>query len=57
MKFTLSLASEFILFNDAHELIRALGTDEPLFNMKTGQLHASLDRVEAILTHSEAADI
>lgn len=32
---------------------RALGTEEPLFNMSSGRLEASLDRVEAILTHSE----
>jgi len=30
---------------------RALGADEPLFNMNSGRLQASLDRVEAILTH------
>ncbi|XP_015889026.1 uncharacterized protein LOC107423889 [Ziziphus jujuba] len=35
------------------EITGALGTGEPLFNMRSGQLHASLDRVEAILTHSE----
>uniref|UniRef100_A0A6N2LLW2 DUF7781 domain-containing protein n=1 Tax=Salix viminalis TaxID=40686 RepID=A0A6N2LLW2_SALVM len=29
----------------------ALGTGEPLFNMNSGRLQASLDRVEAILTH------
>ncbi|KAL5560452.1 hypothetical protein UlMin_036663 [Ulmus minor] len=28
----------------------ALGTGEPLFNMNSGRFHASLDRVEAILT-------
>lgn len=31
---------------------RALGTGEPLFNMNSGRLQASLDRVETILTHS-----
>jgi len=33
---------------------RALGTDEPMFNMHSGRLQASLDRVEAILTHTDA---
>ncbi|KAB1209495.1 hypothetical protein CJ030_MR6G007269 [Morella rubra] len=37
------------------EITGALGTGEPLFNMNSGQLHASLDRVEAILTHSDGA--
>ncbi|XP_028751452.1 uncharacterized protein LOC114711250 [Neltuma alba] len=36
------------------ELTGALGTGEPLFNMNSGRLQASLDRVEAILTHSDA---
>ncbi|QCD80229.1 hypothetical protein DEO72_LG2g550 [Vigna unguiculata] len=36
-------------------VILALGTDEPLFNMHSGRLQASLDRVEAILTHSDDA--
>ncbi|VVA99073.1 unnamed protein product [Arabis nemorensis] len=35
------------------ELTGALGTEEPLFNMSSGRLEASLDRVEAILTHSD----
>ncbi|KAI4335212.1 hypothetical protein L6164_013881 [Bauhinia variegata] len=35
------------------ELTGALGTGEPLFNMQSGRLQASLDRVEAILTHSD----
>ncbi|KAL0742389.1 hypothetical protein Bca4012_083902 [Brassica carinata] len=35
------------------EVTGALGTEEPLFNMSSGRLEASLDRVEAILTHSE----
>ncbi|KAL9325824.1 hypothetical protein ACSQ67_006469 [Phaseolus vulgaris] len=35
--------------------VLALGTDEPLFNMHSGRLQASLDRVEAILTHSDNA--
>ncbi|PSS36403.1 Tyrosine decarboxylase [Actinidia chinensis var. chinensis] len=30
---------------------RAVSTGEPLFNMNSGCLQASLDRVEAILTH------
>ncbi|XWS26596.1 hypothetical protein CRYUN_Cryun26dG0044500 [Craigia yunnanensis] len=34
------------------EITGALGTDEPLFNMNSGRLQASLDRVEAIVTHS-----
>jgi hypothetical protein len=34
-------------------LNRALGTSEPLFNMNSGRLQASLDRVEAIVTHSD----
>ncbi|KAJ4708743.1 OBP3-responsive [Melia azedarach] len=34
------------------EITGALGGDEPLFNMNSGQLQASLDRVEAILTHT-----
>ncbi|KAJ6407278.1 hypothetical protein OIU84_010724 [Salix udensis] len=33
------------------EITGALGTGEPLFNMNSGRLQASLDRVEAILTH------
>lgn len=33
------------------ELTGALGADEPLFNMHSGRLEASLDRVEAIMTH------
>ncbi|KAJ0230965.1 hypothetical protein HA466_0303450 [Hirschfeldia incana] len=35
------------------EVTGALGTEEPLFNMSSGHLEASLDRVEAILTQSE----
>lgn len=38
------------------EMIRALGTGEALFNMSTGKLEASLDRVEGILTHSDMDD-
>ncbi|XP_010557660.1 PREDICTED: uncharacterized protein LOC104826590 [Tarenaya hassleriana] len=34
------------------EITGSLGTDEPLFNMNSGRLQASLDRVEAILTSS-----
>lgn len=30
----------------------AVGTGQPLFNMNSGSLHASLDRVELILTHT-----
>ncbi|KAL3586136.1 hypothetical protein D5086_013003 [Populus alba] len=33
------------------EITGGLGTGEPLFNMNSGRLQASLDRVEAILTH------
>ncbi|XP_010541985.1 PREDICTED: uncharacterized protein LOC104815332 [Tarenaya hassleriana] len=36
------------------EITGGLGTDEQLlFNMNSGRLQASLDRVEAILTHSD----
>ncbi|KAL5572348.1 hypothetical protein UlMin_021945 [Ulmus minor] len=35
------------------EITGALGTGDPLFNMNSGRFHASLDRVEAILTHAE----
>ncbi|CAD5318207.1 unnamed protein product [Arabidopsis thaliana] len=35
------------------EVTGALGTEEPLFNMSSGRLEASLDRVEAIVTHSD----
>lgn len=35
------------------EIQGAVGTGEPLFNMNSGKLQASLDRVEAILTHSD----
>ncbi|KAM7276151.1 hypothetical protein ACFE04_018017 [Oxalis oulophora] len=34
------------------EITGGLGTNEPLFNMDSGRLQASLDRVEAIITHS-----
>ncbi|GAB4838039.1 hypothetical protein Ancab_027567 [Ancistrocladus abbreviatus] len=33
------------------EITGAVGTGEPLFNMNSGRLQASLDRVEAIFTH------
>ncbi|CAH9110415.1 unnamed protein product [Cuscuta epithymum] len=33
------------------EMTGALGTEEPLFNMSSGRLQASLDRVEMIFTH------
>lgn len=36
------------------EITGALGTGEPLFNLQSGKFQASLDRVEAILTHSDA---
>lgn len=35
------------------ELIRALGTGEPWFNMNSGKLQASLDRVEAIVNYTD----
>lgn len=35
------------------EITGAVGTGEPLFNMNSGRLQASLDRVEAILTHTD----
>lgn len=34
------------------EITGAVGTGEPLFNMNSGRLEASLDRIEAILTHT-----
>ncbi|KAJ9183744.1 hypothetical protein P3X46_007556 [Hevea brasiliensis] len=34
------------------EVTGALGTGEPLFNLSTGRLQASLDRVETIVTHT-----
>lgn len=34
------------------EITGAVGTGEPLLNMNSGRLQASLDRVEAIFTHS-----
>eukprot|EP00262_Sarcandra_glabra_P017716 TRINITY_DN6160_c0_g1_i1.p1 TRINITY_DN6160_c0_g1~~TRINITY_DN6160_c0_g1_i1.p1 ORF type:complete len:187 (-),score=23.38 TRINITY_DN6160_c0_g1_i1:234-794(-) len=34
------------------EIQGGLGTGEPIFNMNYGRLQASLDRVEAILTHT-----
>lgn len=53
------MLSKFYFMNDwliyILNLNRALGTDEPLFNMHSGRLQASLDRVEAILTHSDDA--
>ncbi|KAK9948094.1 hypothetical protein M0R45_003682 [Rubus argutus] len=38
------------------EITGALGTGEALFNMSTGKLEASLDRIEGILTHSDMDD-
>lgn len=35
------------------ELIRAVGTGEPWFNMNSGKLQASLDRVEAIVNYTD----
>ncbi|KAL6575366.1 hypothetical protein OROMI_012651 [Orobanche minor] len=37
------------------EITGGVGTDEPLFNMASGRLQASLDRVEAIFTRSDAS--
>lgn len=37
------------------EVTGGLGTGERLFNLNSGKLQASLDRVEAILTHSDTA--
>ncbi|KAK7388262.1 hypothetical protein VNO78_23073 [Psophocarpus tetragonolobus] len=37
------------------EITGALGTNEPLFNMHSGRLQASLDRVEVILTHNDVS--
>ncbi|XP_008786643.1 uncharacterized protein LOC103704913 [Phoenix dactylifera] len=34
------------------EIQGAVGTGEPIFNMNYGRLQASIDRVEAILTHA-----
>ncbi|XP_020083370.1 uncharacterized protein LOC109706790 isoform X2 [Ananas comosus] len=34
------------------EIHGAVGTGEPVFNMTYGRLHASIDRVETILTHA-----
>ncbi|CAN1290745.1 hypothetical protein LINPERPRIM_LOCUS20834 [Linum perenne] len=34
---------------------RALAKDEPLFNMKTGRLDASLDRIETIITQTSSS--
>lgn len=42
------------LINFIYNIIRGLGTGEPMFNMQSGRLEASLDRVEAILTHTDA---
>ncbi|KAE9448852.1 hypothetical protein C3L33_19252, partial [Rhododendron williamsianum] len=36
---------------------RAVGTGEPLFNMNSGRLQASFDRVEAIFTHKPHIDL
>lgn len=38
---------------DIFPLYRALGTGEPAFSMNYGKLHASIDRVEAIVTQSD----
>ncbi|KAL0288284.1 UNVERIFIED_CONTAM: hypothetical protein Scaly_2735500 [Sesamum calycinum] len=35
------------------EITGGVGSDEPLFNMKSGRLQASLDRIEAIFTHAD----
>ncbi|XP_022889423.1 uncharacterized protein LOC111404931 [Olea europaea var. sylvestris] len=36
------------------EITGAVGTDAPLFNMNSGRLQASLDRIEAIFTNLDA---
>ncbi|XP_058108595.1 uncharacterized protein LOC131251711 [Magnolia sinica] len=38
------------------EIHGAMGTGEPMFNMNYGRLQASLDRVEAIATHTTLRD-
>ncbi|KAL8036010.1 hypothetical protein ABFX02_12G131700 [Erythranthe guttata] len=35
------------------EINGGLGSEEPLFNMNSGRLQASLDRVEAVFTHGD----
>lgn len=35
------------------EITGAVGSGEPLFNLNSGKLEASLDRIEAILTHRD----
>lgn len=39
------------------EITGAVGTGEPLFNMNSGSLQASLDRVEAVFTHKHHNDL
>ncbi|KAG5547046.1 hypothetical protein RHGRI_012918 [Rhododendron griersonianum] len=39
------------------EITGAVGTGEPLFNMNSGRLQASFDRVEAIFTHKPHIDL
>lgn len=50
----------FYVFNLHHKYVfnilkpmvgRSVGAGEPIFNMSYGRLHASIDKVEAILTH------
>ncbi|KAL3747089.1 hypothetical protein ACJRO7_015946 [Eucalyptus globulus] len=47
--FRFGLRADYVL----PEITGGLGTDEPLFNMNSGQLQASLDRVEAILSYPD----
>ncbi|CAA2959987.1 OBP3-responsive gene 4 isoform 1 [Olea europaea subsp. europaea] len=39
------------------EITGALGTDAPLFNMNSGRLQASLDRIEAIFTNYDTTQL
>ncbi|KAL8497782.1 hypothetical protein ACS0TY_021206 [Phlomoides rotata] len=39
------------------EMTGGVGCDEPLFNMNSGRLQASLDRVEAIFTHTDGEQV
>lgn len=51
-----NLDGQLTILINIHSLItfyRGVGTDEPLFNMNSGKLQASLDRVEAIFTHAD----
>lgn len=43
------------LKNLSLHICRGLGTEESLFNMNSGRLQASLDRIEAVFTQSDEA--